>query len=267
MSVALATPSVSDPVEAAPAGRWRPTMMLVSATDREAAARALPHMRTLPVLGAVTRRVVPTLIEATVIPAALVYTFLALGNLMAAMAAALSWAFGVLAWRRLTQRAIPGVLVLAAVGLTVRTVVAMASGSARLYFLQPIATTLVLAALFLASLCTDRPIIARLAGDFCPLAPDVARRPAITKLFRDLTLVWAAVHITTAATTFALLATLPTATYVAVKTLASVSICACAVVVTVARSVRIARREQLAFALGARPPVQADAAEPAPTSA
>jgi len=226
-------------------------MVLVGACDADTAARHRAHIRTLPVLGAVTRRIVPTLIEATVIPAVLVYTFLALRSLVAAMGAALSWAFGVLLWRRLAGRAIPGVLVLAAIGLVVRTVVAMAAGSATLYFLQPVATTLVLAAVFLASLGSDRPIIARLAGDFCPLAPDVARRPAITKLFRDLTVVWAAVHVTSAVTTLTLLATLPTATYVAVKTLASVSICACAVVVTVARSVQIARREQLSFAVAA----------------
>jgi hypothetical protein len=70
---------------------------------------------------------------------------------------------------------------------------------------------LTLAALFLGSVAIGRPVIARLARDFCPLAPDVAQRPAVVRLFGGLTLLWAGVHIVTAAMTFGMLTTLPVA--------------------------------------------------------
>ena len=69
--------------------------------------------------------------------------------------------------------------------------------------MQPIAATMVLAVVFLGTLLTDRPIIARLAVDFCPLSPEVAVRPAVIQLFRELTVMWAAVHVVNAAATFA----------------------------------------------------------------
>lgn len=237
-----------------PSARWHPTMVLISTEDDDAAERARAHIKMIPILTAVLRRVAPMLVEATLIPALLVYLFLALGNLVLAMAAALTWCFGVLTWRRVTNRHISGVLVLGAMGLTVRTVVALAAGSALVYFFQPIATTLVLAAVFLASLLSNRPIIARLAGDFCPIAPDVAKRPAIIRLFRDLTIVWAMVHVATATTTFTLLVSLPTASYVATKTVACIAISTCAIVITVGRAVHIAKREGLSFAPAATIP-------------
>ncbi len=227
--------------------RWQPSMLLVGTSDEDDAAVVHPHLRTLPVLGAVVRRVIPTLVEATVIPALLVYGFVALGSLTLAMVSALAWTGGVLAWRRLTRRSIPGVLLLAAAGLTVRTVVGISSGNPIVYFMQPIAATMALAVVFLGTLLTDRPIIARLAVDFCPLSPEVAVRPAVVQLFRELTVMWAAVHVANAAATFALLMSVPTATFIATKTVTCVGISSCAVVVTVVRSLGIARRERLAF--------------------
>ena len=222
-------------------------MLLVGTSDEHDVALVHPHLRTLSVLGAVVRRVIPTLVEATLIPALLVYGFVALGSLTLAMVSALAWTCGVLAWRRLTRRSIPGVLLLAAAGLSVRTVVGISSGNPIVYFVQPIAATMVLAVVFLGTLLTDRPIIARLAVDFCPLSPEVAVRPAVIRLFRELTVMWAAVHVATAVATFALLISLPTATFIATKTVTCVAISSCAVVVTVVRSLGIARREQLAF--------------------
>jgi uncharacterized membrane protein len=126
-------------------------------------------------------------------------------------------------------------------------VVGISSGNPIVYFMQPIATTMALAVVFLGTLLTDRPIIARLAVDFCPLSPEVAVRPAVVQLFRELTVMWAAVHVANAAATFALLMSVPTATFIATKTVTCVGISSCAVVVTVMRSLGIARRERLAI--------------------
>jgi hypothetical protein len=64
----------------------------------------------------------------------------------------------------------------------------------------------------------------------------------------QLTVLWAGVHLLTAATTFGLLVSLPTSTFVALKTLVSLSITVGAIVFTVSASIRIARAENLVFA-------------------
>jgi hypothetical protein len=190
---------------------------------------------------------VPNVLEATLVPA---IVFIAVGTTIgsgAAMVAVLVWAFGAVARRRLVGVPVPGLLLLSTFGLVVRTVVGLTSGSTFAYFVQPVATTVGLAVIFAGSVLLGRPLIARLAHDFVPLHPDVAGRPAITRLFAGLTLLWASVHVLTAAATFSLLVTLPTPAFVALKTGACAAISAVAIAITVVTSLRTARREHLVF--------------------
>jgi hypothetical protein len=66
-------------------------------------------------------------------------------------------------------------------------------------------------------------------------------------LFVGLTILWAGVHMLTAASTFGMLLSLPVATFVLVKTVTSMGITAVAIVLTVSWSIRVARRENLVF--------------------
>ncbi len=120
------------------------------------------------------RRGLPNLIEATVIPAVMFFVIVKTISVPAAMAAVLVWAYAAILRRVVRGTKIPAILMLATLGLTVRTAVGLVSGSTFAYFIQPIATTVALAAVFLGSVAIGRPVIARLAHDFCPLAPDVA---------------------------------------------------------------------------------------------
>src|SRR5690242_10571322 len=95
------------------------------------------------VLQMVERRALPSLIEATIIPSILFYVFLVFIGPASAMLAALVWSYGSVLRRLVGRQRIPGVLQLAVAGLTVRTIVGLASGTF-MYFLQPVATTLVL---------------------------------------------------------------------------------------------------------------------------
>ena len=223
-------------------------MLVAAASDDHPVTSPLSKLRVLRVVG---RRSLPALLEATVVPAALFYVFFTHLGPTPAMLAVLTWTYGAVLRRLMSGREVPGVLQLAVVGLTVRTVVGILSGTF-MYFLQPIATTLALALVFFASLMFDRPIIARLAADFCPLAPEIAGRPGVVRLFSGLTLLWAGVHLVSAATTFTLLVSLPTPTFVAVKSVASLAITITAVVLTVSWSIRTARAENLVFARVAR---------------
>jgi hypothetical protein len=199
------------------------------------------------VLLTIARRSLPQLAEATVIPAVLFYVVLLAVGAGAAMIVVLCWTYGALARRVVHGVRPPGILLLATFGLTCRTVVGVVSGSTFAYFVQPVATAVMLAAVFAGSVAMGRPLVGRLANDFCPLAPDVACRPAVTRLFAGLTLLWALVHLLTAAATLTMLITMPVAPFVAAKTATCMAITVGGVVVTVAWSIRTARREHLAF--------------------
>jgi hypothetical protein len=101
------------------------------------------------------------------------------------------------------------------------------------------------AAMFALSVRVGRPLIARFAADFCPLSPDLQVRPAIIRLFRRLTYLWAGVNAIAAAVTLTLLLTLPVAIFVGTATVSAWVITCSGVVLTVSDSVRTARSEGL----------------------
>jgi hypothetical protein len=227
-------------------------MMLVAAPDGERADEyaSISKVRVLKMVG---RRALPSLIEATVIPSLLFYAFLVTFGPVQAMCVALAWSYGSVGRRLVSRQRIPGVLQLGVAGLSVRTIVGLSSGTF-MYFLQPIATTLVLSLVFLVSLRFGAPIIARMASDFCPLDDEISARPKVMALFSGLTLLWAGVHLVCAGTTFAMLVSLPTATFVAARSLVSLTITLSAVVFTVTWATRTARSENLVFAPAPRSP-------------
>lgn len=201
----------------------------------------------LRVLRVVGRRSLGSLVEATVLPAVLFYVFYVSVGPTAAMLAALAWTYGSVLRRLLSHQRVSGVLALAVVALTARTIMGIAAGTF-IYFMQPIATTIALSVVFFGSLLAGRPIIARMALDFCPLHADVASRPAVARLFRGLTTFWAGVHLLSAAITFTLLITVSTGTFIALKGVVSLLVTSSAIVLTVLWSIRTARAEELMFA-------------------
>ena len=70
----------------------------------------------------------------------------------------------------------------------------------------------------------------------------------MVRLFTGLTVLWAGAHLLTAATTFGMLVSLPTTTFVALKSVVSFGITVAAVVLTVSWSIRTAHAEDLVFA-------------------
>jgi hypothetical protein len=180
-----------------------------------------------------------------VVPGVLFYVSLTMLNVWAALVAALAWCYGAITWRAVTKRRISGLMTLTVVGLTARTALALASGSTFLYFLQPVLSNVVVASLFLLSLATARPVVARLAGDFYPMSADVAKRPRIQQLFRRLTLLWASVSLVKAVITLWLLQSQNLANFVVFKSVLLLALTIGGVLVTVAAAVRVARHENL----------------------
>jgi hypothetical protein len=214
------------------------------ATPHEAGS-ALPRQ---PLLLAVARRGLPGIIEASLIPAViflLANTFL---GVRGAMVAVLVWGCASVSFRRHRGRAVPTLVIVALCGLAVRTVIGVASGSTFAYFVQPIATTVAIASVLVLSVLVGRPMVAHIANDFCPISPDVAKRPAVIELFAGLTVLWAVAQLATAGITLGMLLSLDTTLFVVLKPVVTFGISAVAVAVTIWWALRTAHREELVFA-------------------
>jgi hypothetical protein len=200
------------------------------------------------VVAQVARRGGPKMIEASLIPSALFYTCLAFGSLGLAYTASILWTYSCLGRHLLRRQGVSGILVLASVGITVRTAIAVGSGSTFVYFAQPIVGTVATGGVFLFSIVIGRPLIGRIAHDFWPITPEQAENPNVRSLLRGLTLLWAGVNLTTATVTFGLLLSLPLTTFVAAKQVTGLAVTITAIAVTIVWSHRTACNEGMVTA-------------------
>lgn len=191
---------------------------------------------------AIVRRSAPHLIEASLVPTALFYCCLVLVGIGAAYAVALVWLYAAVVGRLVRRRAVPPLIVLAAIGITIRTAVSIASGSTFVYFAQPVLGSLLVGCVFLVSVALGRPMVQALALEFWPLTPEMLADPTVVRLLRRLTFLWAAVNFAIGALTLTLLVVLPLPLFVAIKQPAAWALIGCGVAVTIDRSVRTARR-------------------------
>jgi hypothetical protein len=176
----------------------------------------VPEVEQRPRLRAVLRHLALSLLWANVVPGVLFYGCMAFGNVWTALVAALVWCYGAMAWRVST-----------------------------LYFVQPAVNDATVGLLFLVSLATARPVVARLAGDFYPMTEDVARRPRVQQLFWRLTLIWAFICLVKAVATLWLLRSTSLMTFVEIKTVLTPAIAIMGALATVAIAFRVARHEGL----------------------
>jgi uncharacterized membrane protein len=197
------------------------------------------------VLLAVARRLLPRLIEATVVPTTLFYLSFMIFGVVAAYAVALAWSYLSVGRRMVAHRPVPTILLLASIGLTVRTIFALLSGSTFVYFLQPVFGKVLLSAVFVGSIAIGRPLIASFAQDFCAMPPEIASRPGVVRLYRQLTYLWAGLNLAMAVLTLIFLLTLPMGTFVAIRSFMGWAITSAGVALTVSASVQAARREGL----------------------
>jgi hypothetical protein len=193
----------------------------------------------------VLRRVGLSLTIACAIPAALFLACFELFGVWPAIVLALAWSYGAIGWRAVTGRRTSGLLVLTSIVLTGRTVIALVAQSTFFYFLQPIITDGVVAATFLLSLASARPMVARLAGDFYPMDAELSLRPRMRRLFWRLTAMWALVCLAKAVAMFWALNSLSLETFVLVKSISMPAANLLAVVTTVCAAVLVARKEGL----------------------
>ena len=179
----------------------------------------------------------------------LFYVLLVLGDMRWALAGALIWSYGAVVRRVVGERPVPALLILATLGITVRTIVYLLSSNDFVYFVQPILRTTLTGLMFAGSVAVGRPLIARFANDFCPLSPDVRVRPGILRLFKRLTILWSLVNVVAAASSLVLLLTVPVSVFVVTAAVSAWIVTSAGVITTVAYSVTTARHEGLITAL------------------
>lgn len=198
-----------------------------------------------PSIGSIVVRLAVNLLVAVVVPGVIFYLALVAAGLDAAVLLALGWAAGALVWRRVTGRPVSGLLVLTVAVMAARTAFTLVTGNGFIYFFQPVITDGALGALFLVSVVTARPLVARLAADFYPMNDDVAGRPRIRRLFKYLTLMWSFVILAKGAVTLYLLESQSMVSFVLIKNVAMLALTIGAVAITVMAAMRVARKESL----------------------
>ena len=179
---------------------------------------------------------------AVVAPTAFFAVTLMIFNFTTAVLVALAWMSGAMCWRWTARRPVSGLLLLTLAILTVKTGITLATGNTFIYFVQPVFVDLVVSVVFLGSLWSAQPIVARLAPDFYPMDAAIAKRPDVRALFRRLTLMWGLVILAKGTITIWLLETLSTVNFVLIKGAAIVTLTLTAAAVTVVWSVIVGRQ-------------------------
>jgi hypothetical protein len=144
-------------------------------------------------------RALRILVEAALVPTALLAILLHSVGLPAALGAAVGWCYLTVAVRWYRSRHLPGTLLLCAGMFSGRAAVALATSSAFIYLLQPVVGSVVMALLFLGSAAVGRPVTVRLARDFVSLPAEVLARRGVRRVFTRVALLWGASRVADAA--------------------------------------------------------------------
>lgn len=130
------------------------------------------------------------LIETVIVPSLLMAVLLRMSGLVAAVSAALGWTALVVAVRWISDRRMPGTVLLCAGMISTRAAFALITSSAVVYLVQPLMASCFMALLFLGSALIGKPITERLARDFVNLPAEVLNRRAVRRLFTEVAILW-----------------------------------------------------------------------------
>ena len=201
------------------------------------------HILDLPSIGSFARHALPTLVESTIGPGALFYLVLLTAGFRGALVAALAWSYLAIVRRVVRREPVSGMLVLGVVLISLRTVIAFATGSAIVYFIQPTASTFLVALIFGVTSIAGRPLVERMARDFCPIDPSFFSSPFLRRFFLRVSWLWAVVLTVNAGTVLWLLFTTSLGDFVVERTVVSAVLTVGGVVLSVVWFVRVMRQQ------------------------
>lgn len=162
-----------------------------------------------------------TVLIASVIPMLAFYATLSWLGLRPAILVTLGWYYGGLIIGLLRRKPLLGAAMLGAGLMTVRCVVTFWTGSAFLYFLQPVAGTIATATAFAVTALVGRPLLERLMHDFVPMSPALSAQLRANRFFKYTSAVWALVYLVNAVGTVWLLTNSSLGGFLLLKTLLS----------------------------------------------
>ncbi|WP_219462489.1 VC0807 family protein [Nonomuraea rhizosphaerae] len=186
--------------------------MTVLAASFEAPAFELPRF------GRLVRHAVPRVIEGMILPVAVFYVGMIVSGVTGGIVLAVAWVYAGVAWRLARRRAVPGALLLAAGTVTVRAVLALLSGSAVIFFLQPTLGVFCASAGFLATVRVRRPLVRRVAEDLVPLPEHVTEHAVMRSFYTRQSLLWGCAQFGNASLSLWLLLSQSLQTYLIVRT-------------------------------------------------
>ena len=230
----------------------RPELAPLVLSSRRGGSAEADHLD-LPSPRAALRHAVPVVLEAVVGPLALFYLVLLAAGFRGALIAALIWSYLALGRRLRRGERVSTLLVLGTLLLTLRTTVSFITGSAFVYFAQPMAGTVVIALVLVVSAVIRRPFTQRFAHDFCPIDPALLARPRVRRFFIRISLLWATVLMLNAGVVFWLLISSSLRTFVLERAVVTYGLTAAAIFLSITRFIAAMRGDGITVEWGRSP--------------
>jgi hypothetical protein len=178
----------------------------------------------------IVKQVATTLIMVSLLPMAVFYTTMSLFGLRTAAIATVGLYYAGLLFKMARGKPILAAALFTAGLLSVRTIVMLLTGSALMYFLQPVAVATVIA----LSAIAGRPILDRLAHDFCPFPTELSRKLREARFFTRLSAIWSTTYVINAVGTVWLLTNASLGGFILIKSALSPAVTATAVLASYA---------------------------------
>jgi hypothetical protein len=126
--------------------------------------------------------------------------------------------------RMIRPGSVPGLLVISVIVLTLQTAVAISTGQLWIFLLHFPVANLCISILFARTAGGRNPIIARLAAEVVALRQPATPNAGLHRFFQDATWLWAGIFLLLAISMGVLLITQPTATFLLLSTVATVTL-------------------------------------------
>jgi uncharacterized membrane protein len=182
-------------------------MAALSWVRASARSGEIAHVIEMPGWRPIVRRVLTTLVMVSLLPMAVFYTTMSLFGLRTAVLVTVGLYYCGLLLKVMRGKPVLAAALLTAGLLSIRAVVMFLTGSAYMYFLQPVAGTVAVATTIAATALTGRPVLDRLAHEFCPFPEELSTRLRKVRFFSRISMVWSICYLINAAGTVWLLTT------------------------------------------------------------
>ena len=173
-----------------------------------------------------------------------------LGGQGAGMIAATATIWLTAAARKVVTGAIPGLLLISGLVLTLQTALVLATGSVLVFLLQFPVANLALCILFARTAPTGRPLVAQLAAEVVALRHPAAAHPGLERFFRGVTWLWAGIFAASTIGIAALLVLEPVTVFLLLTTVVTVAGVAAGTLASVVWFIRVLRRSGLRVRFG-----------------